>query len=389
MVRFVAERQHPGIGRVSNKLSAMHPSFAPILQRLIQIRDEKGMSQDEVDDRLGQPHGWIESYEVGNRDLTLEALATLLHAYDSDFSQLFANLSIDLSAITHNEALALSQSGSSLVLSFMHGRFPATVEIPNATVEQANGLLRDFKSDLRSGKKSPAVSRLMLGAAALWPNANPSDLWLFFVHHSYLNRANHPGATNADLEQSWKRTGGWALEDVFVRHYNPALAPHGIELAMLKKTEVLRLLTDAGVRSHSAAEKADVLMLGKRNGHNVAFGVVHVKASFAERRTDDEPLSRELMALGLGSVLITMDSKATPSATPVNKGELGGEASGGSKRLDIEREGMFQACFSYNARTIPTRTGADVVARIDTLNLNDPNDAFTRFVVDTWAAQSS
>jgi len=59
----------------------------------------------------------------------------------------------------------------------------------------------------------------------LWPHANPSDIWWFVVSRAYHDPFNHPAHyARLDLGQSWKRTGGWALEEVLVRHYGPALA---------------------------------------------------------------------------------------------------------------------------------------------------------------------
>lgn len=333
---------------------------------------------------LGQAKGWIQAFENGHRELSLAALGAILYFYETDFPTFFGDVHIDLSGITPDESLTIAQDSDGVVLSFLHGSHKARVLIPGATVEQTDELLKGFRTNLRLFSKSEAVSALMLNAVKVWPKANPSDLWLFFVHHSYLNRSLHPGAANADLEQSWKRTGGWALETVFLKHYNPFLEGFGLSLEMPKKSDALKLLLEAGVKSHSAAEKADVLILGKEGGRKVPIGVAHVKASFAERRTDDEPLSRELMELGLVSVLLTMDAKATPSPEPVNKGELGDFDSNGSKRLDIERERMFQACFSYNSRTVPTRDGAAVAARIETVDFSDPRDKFSTFVIDAF-----
>lgn len=359
----------------------MHSNFSPVLRKLVQIRNERAIHSETVDTALGQAKGWLQAFENGHRELALPALASILHFYGTDFAKFFADIPLDLAGITPVESMTIADDKDGILLSFLHGAHEATVRIPGANSEQADELQKGFRTDLKLFSKSEAVATLMLNAVKMWPKANPSDLWLFFVHHSYLNRSLHPGAANADLEQSWKRTGGWALENVFVKHYNPFLERFGVSLEMPKKSETLRLLLGAGVKSHSAAEKADVLMLGQRQGRKVPFGVAHVKASFAERRTDDEPLSRELMDLGLASVLLTMDAKAMPSANPVNKGELGDSDSNGSKRLDIEREGMFQACFSYNSRTVPTREGASVAARIETLDLSDPDDRFSSFVV--------
>ena len=136
-------------------------------------------------------------------------------------------------------------------------------------------------------------------------------------------------------------------------------------------------------------DKVDVLLTATARRKEVCFGVVHVKASFAERRTDDVPLSRALIAAGYTSPLWTMDCKSTPSRTPVNRGELGrprrGDANGRSeKRKDIETHGEFSACFSYNRSTLPTPDSEAAKARITVCDFTNPDDAFSRFVVAEW-----
>jgi hypothetical protein len=118
---------------------------------------------------------------------------------------------------------------------------------------------------------------------------------------------------------------------------------------------------------------------------------VHVKASFAERRTDDVPMSRSLVHAGYASPLWTMDCKAAPSARPVNKGELGPVLIPGkpdrrsAKRKDIEDDGYFSACFSYNRDTRPTPPRQRATARVRVCDFSHPeDDAFVRFVVRAW-----
>ena len=116
------------------------------------------------------------------------------------------------------------------------------------------------------------------------------------------------------------------------------------------------------------------------------FGVIHVKASFAERRTDDVPMSTALVEAGYTSPMWTMDCKSGPSATPVNRGELGAVLSAttdprSAKRKDIEDDGYFSACFSYNQNTIPTPAEQTARARIIVCDFQNPNDAFGQFII--------
>ena len=82
-----------------------------------------------------------------------------------------------------------------------------------------------------------------------------------------------------------------------------------------------------------------------------------------------------------------MDCKSFPSPEPINRGELGktftgeGQDRRNAKRKDIENDGFFSACFSYNRNTRPTPLDAPAEARIYSCDFTNPDDAFTRFIV--------
>ncbi len=71
----------------------------------------------------------------------------------------------------------------------------------------------------------------------------------------------------------------------------------------------------------------------------------------------------------------------------MNRGELGAVFSGqgtdgrSAKRKDIEDDGFFSACFSYNKNTAPTPAGYPARGRVYVCDFSNPNDAFTDFVV--------
>lgn len=133
-----------------------------------------------------------------------------------------------------------------------------------------------------------------------------------------------------------------------------------MELVIASGEERRRILEVLGLGDMVPPDKADLLLVASSGGKDVCFGVAHIKASFAERRTDDVPMSQVLLGRGYASPLVTMDCKAAPASRPVNRGELGpvrqeGEADARSaKRLDFERDRKFGACFNYNTNTVPT-----------------------------------
>ncbi len=231
--------------------------------------------------------------------------------------------------------------------------------------------------------KADAVANSFLRAVQIWPDANPSDLWIFLINHAYCDRSYHPpDNARLNLEQSWKRTSGWALERVLVSQYGEFLGNNGLRVDIAnkaRKTSLLGHLRDPRI----IPDKADVLLSYEHEGSEMLLGVVHVKASIAERRTDDVPMSQALIEAGHLSVFWTMDSKAFPGTRPVNLGELGdvGEGQMSDKRRDFEEHGNFSACFSYNRNTVATAS-ENAAARIFKCDFTNPDDSFSRFLID-------
>ena len=120
-----------------------------------------------------------------------------------------------------------------------------------------------------------------------------------------------------------------------------------------------RILHDIDVGHRLETDKVDIMLTVGEGVNERMIGVIHVKASFAERRTDDVPMSQALVYARYISPLWTMDCKSFPSPEPVNRGELGkiftgeGQDQRNAKRKDIENDDFFSACFSYNRNTRP------------------------------------
>jgi hypothetical protein len=173
------------------------------------------------------------------------------------------------------------------------------------------------------------------------------------------------------------------------------LREHGIMLIIAPNEDKERYLQTLNVSERLEADKMDVLLLGivenKEGEEEVLFGVIHVKASFAERRTDDVPMSKALVEAGYVSPLWTMDCKSTPSKKPSNRGELGpafnaSDDRRSAKRKDIEDDGYFSACFSYNSNTKPTPLEQDSKAKIYVCNFQNTEDTFSQFIISAWQA---
>ena len=171
-----------------------------------------------------------------------------------------------------------------------------------------------------------------------------------------------------------------------VQHYGPYLKTRGINIFIATGERKSRLLDQLKIDERLEADKVDVLLSEGDGTEERCFGVVHVKASFAERRSDDVPLSAALIRKGYTSPLWTLDCKSVPSLKPKNRGELGAALVGSddrrsAKRKDIEDSRFFTNCFSYNQNTIPTPTAQAAEFRVLVCNFQNPDDAFSQFIV--------
>ena len=349
------------------------------------------MSPEDLERRLMLGPGWIHAFESATVVPTLDVFFALVCALDVTIDELTADM-VPVRTLTRK--LYAAQDNADLLLHFDYTDYKATYRLPQAILADFEALLLKLRTDLAASAgatdaqnvKADAVATTFLAAVARWPTANPSDLWWFLIYRAYLDPFNHPATeSQRDLGQSWKRTAGWALEKVLVQHYRPWLAERKVRLFIALGAEKQALIDQLDVPGTLEADKADVLLTTMVRGDERCFGVIHVKASFAERRTDDVPMSGMLVAAGYTSPLWTMDCKSMPSSTPHNRGELGAvltaEQQGSAKRRDIEVDGHFSACFSYNRNTLPTPDGQEARARISICDFRNPDDAFGRFIL--------
>lgn len=371
-------------------MQSMRPDLKVLFNGLETARINKGLSREDVEKTLVLGPGWIELFESGEREPSLGALAALLSLYDINLSDFFKDLELSSEGVIPDRHLSVEAVDDGLNLHFPMGAYNARVRFEKATLDEYNEVLLIMRNRLAAGQKKEAIVDAFVKAVELWPHLNPSDLWYFFMSHAYQDDYNHP-ATSAgrDWSQSWKRAGGWSLEAVYVKHYNPFLAQHGIELVMPEPATKVGLLAQMGIVGQAGVEKSDVIATGlNAKGEMQPFGVIHVKASFAERRTDDVPLSKQLIQSNYASPLLTMDCKASPRELPFNKGELGpvqgGTGKVSSKRIDIERDRTFDAAFSYNSNTLATPPNSNAAARIYVCNFADPDDLFSSYLIRKW-----
>ncbi|MBM4017147.1 MAG: helix-turn-helix transcriptional regulator [Planctomycetes bacterium] len=372
---------------------------AALLERLRDLRTGAGLTPEQVEDRLMLGPGWITALEAGEIPPRIDLMLAVLRLLGKTLDDLVQNLPIDDPSRQLARQVWAEGNGDDVLIHFAYADYDAIYRLEHASVAEFDDVLKTLRDGLasagdngvrRAAIKTNAVAKAFLRAVALWPHANPSDLWWFLVSRAFCDPYNHPAAdARRAFTQSWKRTGGWALEEVLVRHYGPFLKKRGVNLIMPPKKVKAQLLASVPTTYRLAANKVDALLTGDVGSKQVLFGVVHVKASIAERRTDDVPMSEALIKAGYTSPLWTMDCKSMPAANPVNKGEFGvarqSDADDASdKRKDIEDDGYFSACFSYNTRTVPTPSQQKAKARIQVCDFRNPDDQFSAFILREW-----
>lgn len=366
-----------------------------LLARMRQLRTEAGLSEDDMDKRLVLGPGWTERFESGDVRPSVEMLAAMLSVLNKNFSALIKDWEPEEPTSVVERQIWAEEAEGHLLVHFRYAAHDAQYIIPKATLAQFTEVLSALRDGLAgSGEDvallSDAVCTAFDKALSLWPDANPSDLWYFVILRTYCDPYNHAARfARKSFEQSWKRTGGWALEKVFVDHYQAELKRRGVNIRTGTKEEKVAMLRSLGLPHRLEADKLDVLLTADTPEGERFFGMAHVKASFAERRTDDVPMSEILINAGFTSVLLTMDCKASPSERPQNRGELGRTLTDGrdlrsAKRKDIEDAKSFSACFSYNKNTLPTPATQNAAARVYVADFANPADQFVDFIAEEW-----
>ena len=358
-----------------------------------QIRESLGQTQEGLAADAGLDRSYIGGIERGERNPSLSTILQLALALRVRPAQLFSKIGENNYAVQdRTPGVQAVETADGLIIRFRYDSYDAKYTLTAATRQQYRSVLNVLKDGLAKGRgKSDAVVKTFLAATRSWPHANPSDLWTFLINRAYCDLSNHP-ASNArlNLEQSWKRTSGWALERILVEHYGQFLERSGITVKVGSKADKTSLLGRIG-DSRIVPDKADLMLTYNSDDEEKLLGVVHVKASIAERRTDDVPMSQALMEAGYISVFCTMDTKSFPSPEPVNRGEFG-EADGdriSDKRRDFEEHGHFSVCFSYNQNTLPTLPDINASSRIYVCDFTNPDDSFARFLIDTLSLHST
>jgi len=375
-------------------MMAKNSFLRSLLANISKIRKRANFTETQLEEQLILGPGWINRFECGDTIPSIDMLLAIIKETNSSIPDLLDGLP-PLGASPVERSIFAEEDCGDLIIHFTYADHDATFRLKRATLGQYELVikaLRDGLSRLVSSEsqaiKTDSVAMAFLKAVEVWPHANPSDIWWFIIYRAYCDPYNHPAQfARLNFDQSWKRTGGWALEEILVRYYGSFLKQNGINILIADAPTKRELVAKLSFSDRIEADKIDVVLTGDTRRGTRFFGVVHVKASFAERRTDDVPMSNALSKAGYTSPLWTMDCKSMPGPNPVNKGELGDiDSNRSAKRKDIEDEGYFTGCFSYNQNTLPSNSGHPELRRVYVCDFRSPDDAFSRFLIKRWRA---
>lgn len=259
------------------------------------------------------------------------------------------------------------------------------IDLPEITDQQYGAVNTQMR---RAFRRQELKNRDVICEAFLWllqacPGANASDLWHHIVYRLYCQLL--PRYRPQDPNQSWVRASGDALELSVERLYAPVLALERIRIqALIGRAAKRSVLEEMNLGEEVGDSKLDVaLRLETGRDHWQIFGGVHVKASLAERVSDDVPASRSMMRRGLFSPLWTLDVKSfpPPHGDLINRGELGTTQAPTEKRRYVEDHGEFDNCYSANGRTSPSVGNTRSGKRIQRLDLIRQPDSFAEEVI--------
>ena len=356
------------------------------IQLLVNQRVSRDISISSIESNMRIANGWINRIESGE-NCPLDLIFGYARAIDIDmdnFGSVFAN---SIGFDPGWQIVPINNTTSNFHFDYA-GR-PASITIP-ASESSLRTAIDNFVTTLNSHRKAVGVATGFRGLVEALPTVNPAEIWGLIVQRLYtIPYSWYPAnlSQGGDLSQSWKRSAGWALEEVVVRRYSAALLLHGITIS--KETSDIQEFSRHLEINES---KPDVVLYSEMEQDEIIvknwIGALAVKASVAERRDDDVPWAAEVMNAGLIVPYVTMDVKSYPGRAPSVDGEYKanwngvGEDGRNAKRSDVEDNGVFSGVFSFNRNTIPTHSRyVQPGNRIFSINWSNQNDELLQFII--------
>ncbi|MDM8518569.1 BsaWI family type II restriction enzyme [Anaerolineales bacterium HSG6] len=368
------------------------PRYIQIIDALRNIREQRRITQVKLAKRLKQHQSYVAKVEVFERRLDIIELMDWLACLDYEPLQFFQDIgwfSSDGNTIPLPIKGQVKEHDDGVLQQLIWQGQIKEVLLTGIKVndylrveEKVSKLFASLNLPKSKRKNREVITDALEYAICELPNLNPSDIYQHVIYRLYIREYNR-----SKPEQSWARSGGEALELFIERHYSSVLSSHNITIkALISREEKTKAVEEMELTGQIGKSKLDIVLYGNVGKKRVIFGAIHSKASLAERVSDDVPCSRAMMKKGFTSILYTFDSKSfpPPQGDLINRGELGSNNQSSDKRIYIEEDGDFDACFSYNTRTNPSNKITPSGKKIYASSLKRDEDPLPNFLVQCW-----
>jgi transcriptional regulator with XRE-family HTH domain len=388
-------------------LESIHdPRYEALIEELVRVRKELGVTQEELANRLRQPQSFVSKVETRERRLDCVETLDWCRALECSFEAVLQS-----AGFFSSEPRKIAENPISYRADERHS---VVVPIPNSQTAKGNNIQvaltargKDYQIILENtttseysaverfvahkfatmnqgtSKNREVISECLVYAMQQMPRCNPSDVYHHIVYRLFLREYNR-----TDPNQSWVRAGGEAVELFIQKNYEAVLRQKGIIIrALIGKDHKQGAINEMGLSAEVSSSKLDIGLWGRlANGKAVIFGGIHAKASLAERVVDDIPASQAMMKKGLTSILFTFDAKSFPPpyGDLVNRGEFGSVASPSDKRVYIEQHGSFDVALCYNTRIEASPMKTPSGKRILVSTMSPKEDLLPNYVASRW-----
>lgn len=370
--------------------------YIKLIESLKTLRKSNRINQDTLAEKLSKNQSYIAKVEGLERRLDIIELNDWLKALEIEPVDFLTSINLFSTQNIRNDSLPplpepgkvnVKNSKTYIPLAWQGKKYD--IELNNTSPDsylQVEKIISSLFSSLNNPdnrkKNRVAIFEALKYAFDNLPNTNPSDVYHHIVYRIYLREFY-----KSKPDQSWVRAGGEALELFIEDHYREVLIKKGITIkALISKANKEEALSMLGLSDEVGGSKLDIALYGHHDGYDYIFGGIHVKASLAERVSDDVPCSEAMMKKGFSSYLFTLDAKSfpPPQGDLINRGELGSEASPSDKRKYIEEHGSFDACFSYNIRTNPSGSTTKSGKKIYASTFDPKQDPLPKIIITSW-----
>jgi len=378
------------------------PRYTSLIEELVRIRKSQSVSQEELAERLKEPQSFVSKVETRERRIDLIELVDWCNALGCNLASVLGatglippNYSVEeTDRSNHSVAVPIAgsakQQGADVTISLGIGAQKYSITLGNTKLSEYQAVDSILSKEIRSlntdGRKNrEVIADCLLQAISKMPSCNPSDVYHHVVYRTFLREY-----TKSDPNQSWVRAGGEAVELFVEKLYKERLSKLGIVIkALIGKDNKQAAIDEMGLSGEVSSSKLDIALWGTTaDGKKAIFGGIHIKASLAERVSDDIPCSKAMMAKGYLSILFTFDAKSfpPPHGDLVNRGEFGSVATPSDKRIYIESHGAFDVAMTYNTRIEESPAKTKSGKRVIISNMKPSEDKMPLFILNCWKA---